>query len=217
MHSRVVNFTGAKDIDAGIRFLQDKVLPAMRDQKGYRGLTASADRAGGVFGVLSLWDTAEDREASDSMLAATRQEAAEVIGGEMKVEKYELLVSEVGQEPPAPGSALMVTRISMDPAKVDENIEFFKSDVAPRITASEGFRGLRNMMNRATGEGIVGTAWSDQEALKRAAADAQARRRGNSPWRHVRRDEHAGDRAGRREIATATTGVNATLVSKRPR
>ena len=58
----------------------------------------------------------------------------------------------------------------------DENLAFFKSDVAPRIKASEGFRGLRNMMNRATGEGIVGTAWSDQEALNRAAADAQTRR-----------------------------------------
>jgi heme-degrading monooxygenase HmoA len=176
MHTRVVNFTGATDIDAGISFLQDKVLPAMRDQKGYRGLIASADRAGGVFGVLSLWDTEEDREASDSMLAPTRQEAAEVIGGEMKVEKYELLVTEVGQEPPAPGSALMVMRISMDPAKVDDNTEFFKSDVAPRITASDGFRGLRNMMNRATGEGIVGTSWSDQDALQRAAEAAQARR-----------------------------------------
>ncbi len=175
MYSRVVNFTGAKDIDAGITFLQEKVLPAMRDLKGYRGLSASVDRAAGDLGVLSLWETAEDREGSDSMLAATRQEGAEVIGGEMTVEKYEVLVSEVGQEPPAPGSALMVTRISMDPAKVDENLEYFKSDVAPRITASEGFRGLRNMMNRETGEGIVGTAWSDQEALNRAAAAAQER------------------------------------------
>ena len=54
MYARVVNFTGATDIDAGVGFLQDKVLPAMRDQQGYRGLIASADRAGGVFGVLSL-------------------------------------------------------------------------------------------------------------------------------------------------------------------
>ena len=176
MHTRVVNFTGATDIDAGIRFLQDKVLSAMRDQKGYRGLIASADRAGGVFGVLSLWETAEDREASDSMLAPTRQEAAEVIGGEMSVETFELVVSEVGQEPPAPGAALLVTRISMDPETVDENIEYFKREVAPRITAADGFRGLRNMMNRETGEGIVGTSWDDQGALQRSAADARARR-----------------------------------------
>lgn len=176
MYSRVVNFTGAKDIDAGIRFLQEKVLPTMRDMKGYRGLSASVDRAAGSLGVLSLWETEEDRESSDSMLAATRREGADVIGGEMTVEKYEVLVSEVGQEPAAPGSALMVARVSMDPGKVDENTEYFKSVVAPRIKASEGFRGLRNMMNRATGEGLVGTLWSDQEALKRAAADAQARR-----------------------------------------
>ena len=176
MYSRVVNFTGAKDIDAGIRFLQEKVLPTMRDMKGYRGLSASVDRAAGDLGILSLWETEEDREGSDSMLAATRQEGAEVIGGDMRVEKYEVLVSEVGAEPPAPGSALMVARVSMDPGKVDENTEYFKSVVAPRIKASEGFRGLRNMMNRTTGEGLVGTLWSDQEALKRAAADAQARR-----------------------------------------
>ena len=176
MYTRVVSFTGAKDIDAGIRYLQEKVVPAMKDQKGYRGLTASADRAGGGFAVLSLWDTAEDRAASDSTLASNRKEAAEAIGGEMTVENFELLVNEVGQEPPGPGSALMVTRISMDPGKVDENTEFFKSDVAPRIKASEGFRALRNMMNRETGEGLVGSAWSDQEALKRAAANAEARR-----------------------------------------
>ena len=94
----------------------------------------------------------------------------------MKIENFEQLVTEVGQPPPGPGSALMVTRISMDPGKIDENIAFFKSDVAPRIMALSGFQGLRNMINRDTGEGIVGTAWSDQEALKRAADDARSRR-----------------------------------------
>ena len=38
----------------------------------------------------------------------------------------------------------------------------------PQIKASPGFQGLRNMINRDTGEGLVGTAWSDQEAMKRA-------------------------------------------------
>ena len=46
-------------------------------------------------------------------------------------------------------------------------------DRGSRVPASDGFRGLRNMMNRATGEGIVGTSWSDPEALQRAAEAAQ--------------------------------------------
>jgi heme-degrading monooxygenase HmoA len=126
--------------------------------------------------VLSLWDTAEDRDASEAALASDRQEAIGVIGGEMKVENFEQLVAEVGQPPPERGSALMVTRISMDPSKVDENLAFFKSDVAPRMKGSAGFRGMRNLMNRSTGEGIVGTVWSDADARQRAADEALSRR-----------------------------------------
>lgn len=176
MHTRLVSFEGAKDIDAGIKLTREKVVPLLKDQKGYRGLTASADRAGRVFSVLSLWDTAADRDATESALGPVRAEAADVVGGNLKVENFEQLVAEMGETPPGPGSALMVTRISMDPDKVDDNIAFFKSEVAPQIKASPGFRGLRNMINLDTGEGLVGTAWSDQEAMKRAAGEAEARR-----------------------------------------
>jgi hypothetical protein len=78
--------------------------------------------------------------------------------------------------PPPVGSALMITRISMDPSKVDENLSFFTSEIAPRITAAPGFLALRNMIDRKTGRGLVGSAWADQDAMKNAAAQAQARR-----------------------------------------
>jgi heme-degrading monooxygenase HmoA len=176
MHTRVVTFTGAKDIDAGVSFVRDKVLPLLSEQKGYRGMTVSADRDGGVFAVLSLWDTAEDRDATESILAPLRREGAEIIGGDVTVETFEQLASEVGESPPGPGSALLVARISMDPDKVDDNLAFFKSEVAPRIKASPGFQALRNMMNRSTGEGLVGTVWADDASRKQGADEAMARR-----------------------------------------
>lgn len=176
MHARVVTFTGATDIDAGVSFVQERVLPMLRDQKGYRGLTASADRDSGVFAVLSLWDSAEDRDATESILAPVRQEAAEIIGGRVDVETFEQLAAEVGESPPKLGSALMVTRTSMDPAKIDDNVAFFMAEVVPRIKESPGFQGLRNMINRETGEGVVGTVWVDAAARKQAADDAIARR-----------------------------------------
>ena len=101
MHVRVVTVTGAKDIDGGVEFLEEKVKPRS-SQEGYRGFIASADREGGVFAVLSLWDTAEARDASEAALASSRQEAIGVIGGEMKVENFEQLVAEVGDPPPEP-------------------------------------------------------------------------------------------------------------------
>jgi heme-degrading monooxygenase HmoA len=175
MYTRVVTFTGAKNIDGGIAFVRERVVPILNEQKGYRGLSASADRSGGVLGVLSLWETEADRGASDSALAKAREEGLDIVGGEMTVETFEQLVAEVSA-PPVAGSALMVTRISMDPAKIDENLAFFKSEIVPRIKATPGFLALRQMMDRKTGRGIVGSAWVDQDAMKAAAADAQARR-----------------------------------------
>jgi heme-degrading monooxygenase HmoA len=177
MHTRVLTFTGAKKIDDGVAFVRDNAVPVLQEQKGYRGVTASADRDGGVLGVLTVWETEADREASFGPLAEIRQQGLDLVGGELKVESFEELVVEMASPPPV-GSALMVTPISMDPAKVDENLGFFKREVLPRIAAAPGFRALRNMMDRETGRGLVGSAWEDQDAMKNAAAQAQAQRDG---------------------------------------
>ena len=175
MHPRVLTFSGATNLDDGVAFVRDNATPVLREQKGYRGSTASADRAGGVLGVLSLWETEADRDASFGPMAELRQQGLDVVGGELTVDNYEEVVQEMASPPPV-GSALMITRISMDPSKVDENLRFFRSEVAPRITAAPGFRALRNMIDRKTGRGIVGSAWADQDAMKNAAAQAEARR-----------------------------------------
>jgi heme-degrading monooxygenase HmoA len=174
MFSRVLTFRGVKNIDGGVGVVRD-TLPVLRGLKGHRGVTASADRDGGVFGILSLWETEADRDASLDALAGARQQGLDVLGGDLTVESFEELVVEMAS-PPTVGSALMVTRISMDPSKIDENVGFFKSSILPRITAAPGFLALRNMIDRKTGRGAVGTVWTDQAAMKSAAAEAQARR-----------------------------------------
>jgi hypothetical protein len=105
MHTRLVSFTGAKDIDGGIAFIRDKVMPILSQQAGYRGLTVSADRAAGALGALSLWETEADRDASDSAMGKTREEGHGIIGGELTVEVFEQLVAEV-ERPGRPGHRL---------------------------------------------------------------------------------------------------------------
>ena len=175
MFTRVLTFRGAKNFDDGLGLVREDASPVLQKLKGYRGLSVSADRDGGVFGILSLWETEADRDASFEPLVELRQQALDIMGGELTVESFEELVQEVAS-PPTVGSALMVTRISMDPSKIDENLGFFKSDIVPRITAAPGFLALRNMIDRKTGRGIVGSVWADQDAMKNAAAEAQARR-----------------------------------------
>jgi len=175
MFTRTVTFTGVTGIDAGVRYLQDTVAPLLAEQKGFRGVSASADRSRGVVGVLSLWETEADRDASASTLANARQEGLQIIGGEMTVEHFEELLYEV-EQPPKVGCSLLLRRISMDPAKIEENLAFFRREVLPQFKAQPGFCAVRNMINRQTGEGMVGTVWTDKASVDAAAEAAEARR-----------------------------------------
>jgi heme-degrading monooxygenase HmoA len=175
MYTRVLTFDGATNIDGGVDYLRDQVLPILNSQHGYRGITASGDRKGALLGIMSLWDTEADRAASDSALGKARQEAAQIVGGKLTVENFEQVVQEISK-PPVAGCALMVTRLSMDPAVIDENLEFFKNEAVPQIKAQPGFCGLRNMVDRTTGKGVVGSVWDDQAALGAYAANSSVRR-----------------------------------------
>jgi heme-degrading monooxygenase HmoA len=174
MYARIVQSAAATDIDGGVAFVRDTVVPLAREQHGYRGLAVSADRAATLFGVVSLWTERADLEASDSAMAKVRAEGQQIIGGELTVEAFEEVVFEVTQ-PPTVGTSLLVRRLTMDPAMVDDNIAFFRDTILPQIKATSGFRGVRQLVNRETGSAIVATLWDDAAAMDQAAVEAQAR------------------------------------------
>jgi heme-degrading monooxygenase HmoA len=174
MYSRIVTFTGASDIDAGVTYIRDVVAPVLRQQKGFRAVTASADRDGGLVAVMTLWETAEDRDASESAMEKARDEGQKIIGGQMTVELFEETLVEL-YDTPTLGSALLVRRLRMDPARVADNVDFFRREILPQIKAEPGLVGIRQLVNRETGEALVGSVWRDAGAL-RSAAESAARR-----------------------------------------
>jgi hypothetical protein len=165
MFIRQTTFTSATNVENGVTYLRDEVLPMLRSQRGYRGVTASAACPGGVLAVLSVWDTEADREASDVALSKAWQEAAELVGGDVTVETFEQVVAEVN-EAHIVGAPQIMIRISTDPAKIDENISFFRSEILPQIKTAPGLLVLRDMINRETGDGIVSSVWTDEDALR---------------------------------------------------
>ena len=175
MYNRVVTLSGVKDIDGLLASMKETSVSALRAQRGYKGFSVSADRASGLVGTMTVWETEADRDASDSALAKLREEITERFATDIKIDTFEERVVEVSK-PPTVGSRLMVTRVSMDPAKVDEIIEAFRQEVVPQIKAAPGFRTLRNMINPQTGEGIAGTVWDDEKSMQAAAEMAMARR-----------------------------------------
>ena len=174
MYLRVLEFSGVNDIDGGVTFIREQAVPAVRQQKGLLGLTASVDRSEGVVGVLSLWETPEDREASFAALATLRQQGEGVMGTP-EVANFEQTVMEA-VAPPGPGASLMVTRVNMDPTRVDDHVAQFKREVVSRMKEQPGFRAVRQMINRETGEGRVGTVWADPESMQKWAEGSKDRR-----------------------------------------
>ena len=187
MHTRLLTFKGATDLDGGVTYLRQEVLPILTAQNGYRGVSASGNRSTNVLGILSLWETSEDRASSESALGKAREKAVEIAGGSLTVENFEQVVAEVVQ-PIRVGCSLFVTRISMDPSKVDQNVAFFKSDVLPVFKSQPGFCAVRNMIDRSTGKGAVGSVWETQDALDGFVA-MQPERRKLAEERGVRFDE----------------------------
>jgi heme-degrading monooxygenase HmoA len=183
MYNRVVTLTGVQDVDALVDYIRETALSGLRAQNGYQGFSVSADRAGGVVGTLSMWASAADRDASDSALAKLREDAKAQFAADMKVDSVEDQVFEIGR-PPEAGSRLMVSPISMDPARVAENVATFKQEVVPAIKAAPGFRSVRVMLNPETGAGITGSIWDDEQSCQ-AAADAALARRSEAESRGV--------------------------------
>lgn len=176
MHVRITTVTDASNIDGGLAVLRDQVLPQMRQQHGFRGLSASGDRAAGVVAVLSVWDSEADLEASESAADKARGDAVRIMGGEVSVERYEQTVWAVGDTRPGPGAKLHIRHVKVDPARIEENLEFFRRTVVPEMRARPGFLAVRQLIDRSTGHGRAGSVWADEDSLSASLAQSGQRR-----------------------------------------
>lgn len=176
MHVRMTLIDGVDDVDAAVGVLRNDIVPAVQELQGFRGIAASADRQAGLLAILSFWDTTADEAASADQIGQVRENAIMAIGGSLiEVQAYEQMLEEVST-PPEPGCPVLLTPTRMDPAKVDENLQFFRTKVLPDIQSTPGFRAVRYFINRQTGEGLVANILSDEESVKAAEAKADKRR-----------------------------------------
>jgi heme-degrading monooxygenase HmoA len=164
VHVRQVTFRGARSIDAGVAYIRDDVRPMMSAQHGFRGISVSADREGEVLGALTMWASEEDLEASDSALDKARDGAVKIIGGVMTVENYEQTTEAMARLPVA-GNAVVVTRMTVVPSTIDDQVAFFERDLLPTIEAQPGFCAMHTMVNRRYGRCVVSIVWEDRRTL----------------------------------------------------
>jgi len=176
VYARLITVRGATKIDETVDFIRESTVPDLRQQKGFESINLAGNHAAGIFTVLTIWQTEADRDSSEGFSEKARTEALNILGGELTVDHLEEVVRETGSTPPTTGAKLHVRSIKMDPAEVDGNLAVFKDTVLPDMKATPGFMAARQMINRATGEGRVGTVWADESSLDAALQKAEDRR-----------------------------------------
>jgi heme-degrading monooxygenase HmoA len=170
--ARLLTFRQVHDIEAGIAYLREDILPVLHQQYGYRGVSASADRAARTFVVLTVWESEAERDASDSVFVKTTTRAHDLVGGEYFVEQFEQVGVAITKPP---GCWLNLVRVRLDPASVDEHLMFFDAELLPQIASVPGFCALRVLVDRSTGRGAVASVWEDRASLEGALAGLPGR------------------------------------------
>ena len=87
----------------------------------------------------------------------------------MITENFEIAVAE-RRAVPDPGATVQMTRMQLDPLRVDAGLTFVGDELLQRLSACSGLCSAELLIDRVIGNGLLVTTWTDQEAAGRAQA-----------------------------------------------
>jgi heme-degrading monooxygenase HmoA len=93
MHARLSTLDlDPSRIDETVANLEERDLPMIREQAGFKGFTLLVDRSSGKIVGTSYWETKEDMDAAEEAGNQARQHAAETGGASSapQVDRFEV-------------------------------------------------------------------------------------------------------------------------------
>ncbi|WP_092608368.1 hypothetical protein [Raineyella antarctica] len=167
MYSRETTTQGSYDPAALVEQINNTILPGISHRNGFRGINVSGDPSTGTAWILTNWDTVEDLVASRQDADQLRRQATQALGGTvLGVREWDLPVVHVSDRPPTPGLPINVNRHFYDPTQLHEVVSFFAWVAEPMYRSSPGYRSVRMLVDRTTGEVLVGSVWDDEASLE---------------------------------------------------
>ena len=164
MFARYTTVRGDPDkIEAAIEYADGEARAAVEATPGNRGFALVADPAGGRLVGASYWDSRESMTNSESALAEPRERAASTAGGEASMERFEVVVG-FRHSIQARGALARISRLEVEPARIDEAITNMREESVPRVKGADGLCSFQLLLDRDTGRGMVVSAWENQTA-----------------------------------------------------
>jgi heme-degrading monooxygenase HmoA len=169
MYARSTTVRGnPQQLDQGIAYVRDEVMPLVRGMDGCVGLSLLCDRDSGRCIVTTAWETEEARQASAEGVRASRTRAAEVFGAaEPEVRDWEIAVMHRMHEAHN-GACTRVIWSRRSPDRMDDVLDTFRTTMLSRIEDLPGFCSVSLMIDRQDGRMATAVTYDDRDAMMRA-------------------------------------------------
>ncbi|MBN9110624.1 MAG: hypothetical protein J0I34_17825 [Pseudonocardia sp.] len=168
MYARVNTIFGLRaKVDSGVAHIEECDRDAVESADGNRGLTTLVDPEAGVIVAMSYWD--DPQHSSGAVLTRAREDAAVAAGGELVAESFEVVVAE-RPAVPDPGAAVRMTRVQLEPSRIDAGLAFVRDELLHRMSAATGLCSSEVLVDQKNGSLLLVTTWTDQDAAGRADA-----------------------------------------------
>jgi hypothetical protein len=173
-------FVRATTIDAdptriaeGVDFVRNSVVPAVNTLPGCLGLSMFVDRDNALVTASTAYETEQARAEADSLLTPLRAKAARILGGGTPVtEFFELAVID-RTRPAEQGFWTRLTRVTIDPAQVDEAIDAYTSSTLHDVQLLPGYCSAVLLTDRTRGMGVVSVTFDTREHLVASRQQAE--------------------------------------------
>jgi hypothetical protein len=173
------------NIDAGVAYVRDEVMPALAAMDSYIGLSMLVDRESGRCIATSAWETEDALRTSTEAAAPLRDRAREIFGGDVTLDQWEIGVLHRDHHS-NDGACVRATWIKVPPDQADRSIAFYKSTVLPALADLEGFCSASYLINRGSGRAVSSATFDSREAMQRN--EEQARELRNTRTRELGAD-----------------------------
>jgi quinol monooxygenase YgiN len=164
------------NVDAGIAYVRDEVLPTVQQTKGCVGLSMLTDRDSGRCIVATAWTDEQAMRATAAEDRTVQHRLLHMLGGgHADVQEWEIAILH-RDRPAGDGAGAQVSWARITPAHLDDLLVAYRSNLMPRLQELPGFCSLSLVVDRRVGRTVSVTSFESREALELVRKHARSLR-----------------------------------------
>jgi quinol monooxygenase YgiN len=158
-----------------VHYVANDARKVIEDHPGNRGMALVVIAELAVIVVETFWVTGDAMRDSEAAEEPLRKEIVRRGRATVSVERHEV-ASSVRAARPREGAGVRLTRIDIEPSRVDAAIADYEDTALPWLTGAEGFCSALLLVHRRSGRAMVETVWRDAAAMAASRSAAAAAR-----------------------------------------